>query len=299
MLFISFEKLSASDSFTSSEAQIVSFVESYPRIVINMSLQELSQACHVSAASVIRFSKKLGARGFADFKIRLAQELNNFSMNDETVSVDIPIREGSSCQEIARTFYNLSVQTLKSTFHDLDYDAIEKAASLLNSADSIHLFGRGESLVIAEDFHYKLLRLGIHSVLESLNGFQDVYSNRQNSRYKTVALVISQYCNSQHTKYIIDELMSTHTPMILLTAASNAWPYDKYADVTLRIANAESRYKMGSFASRTAFQFLLDCVFGQLFSLRYKYNSNNLEQSSRRRAAREYYYKTSLHEEEK
>ena len=264
-----------------------------------MSLQELSQACHVSAASVIRFSKKLGARGFADFKIRLAQELNNFSMNDETVSVDIPIREGSSCQEIARTFYNLSVQTLKSTFHDLDYDAIEKAASLLNSADSIHLFGRGESLVIAEDFHYKLLRLGIHSVLESLNGFQDVYSNRQNSRYKTVALVISQYCNSQHTKYIIDELMSTHTPMILLTAASNAWPYDKYADVTLRIANAESRYKMGSFAARTAFQFLLDCVFGQLFSLRYKYNSNNLEQSSRRRAAREYYYKTSLHEEEK
>jgi len=129
LLFISFEKLSASDSFTSSEAQIVSFVESYPRIVINMSLQELSQACHVSAASVIRFSKKLGARGFADFKIRLAQELNNFSMNDETVSVDIPIREGSSCQEIARTFYNLSVQTLKSTFHDLDYDAIEKAAS--------------------------------------------------------------------------------------------------------------------------------------------------------------------------
>lgn len=293
------EQLSNDDSFTASEKQIVSFITTYPRVVVNMSLSDLSQACYVSEASVIRFSKKLGAKGFADFKVRLAQELDHFSVRSNPISVDIPIKEGSSCEEIARTFYDLSRQTLTSTFRDLDIAAIEKAASLLNNADSIHLFGRGESLILAEDLHYKLLRLGFHSILDPLNGFQEVYSSQPGGRFKPVSLVISQYCNSQHIKYIMDELMSSHTPMILVTAAPSAWPYDKYADVTLRIANAESRYKMGSFASRTAFLFLLDCLFGQLFSLRYKHNSENLDLFSRRRAAREYYYRTFLHEEDK
>ncbi len=292
------EQLADAKRFTASEQQLIDFITKFPRVVVNLSLQELSQECFVSQASIIRFCKKLGVKGFADFKVELAQELSSFATTGKKISVDIPIPDKSSCEDIAQLFYNLSRQTLETTLKDLDYKAIEKAASMLGAAESIHLFGRGESLIIAEDFHYKLLRLGYHSILESLNGFQDVYSSPIGGRHSNVAMVISQYCNSQHTHYIIDELMSSHTPMILVTAATNAWPYDKYADVTLRISSTESRYKMGSFASRTAFLFLLDCVFGQLFSINYKQNTENLNDSSRRRAAREYYYKVLQEDEE-
>lgn len=277
--------------FTPAEQQIIDFINNHPRVVVNLSLQDLSQECYVSQASIIRFVKKLGLKGFADFKVHLAQELNAFAVNDQCISVDIPIPPESTCQEIAQIFYNLSLQTLESTFNSLDFNAIKRAANMLAAANTIHLFGRGESLVIAEDFHYKLLRLGYNSVLETLNGFQDVYSLQPKSRRSDVAIVISQYCNSRHTNFVIDELMNSHTPMILVTAAQNAWPYDRYAEVTLRITNTESRYKMGSFASRTAFQYLLDCVYGQLFSLQYQKNSDNLRLYSERRAARDYYYK--------
>jgi len=285
------EQLSDTKRFTTTEQQIIDFIHKHPHVVVNLSLQELSQECFVSQASIIRLSKKLGVKGFAAFKVQLAQELIAFVANKQDISVDIPIPENSNCEEISNIFYNLSQQTLQTTFHNLDYAAIQKVASMLSNAESIHLFGRGESLIIAEDFHYKLLRLGYPSVLESLNGFQEVYSGLPREKHSNVAMVISQYCNSQHTRYIIDELMSNHIPMVLVTAATKAWPYDKYADVTLRIANMESRHKMGSFASRTAFLFLLDCVFGQLFSLHYKQNAENLKNFSTRRVAREYYYK--------
>lgn len=286
------EQLADGRKLTSTEQQIASFIKNYPRLVINLSLEELSQECYVSQASIIRFCKKLGAKGFADFKIQLASELSVFALDSREIPVDIPIPPGADCKDIARIFYNLSRQALESTLNTLDYNAIKKAANLLSRADLIRLYGRGESLVLAEDFHYKLLRLGINSSLDTLNGFQEAHSALPGRKLTEVALIISQYCNSRQVNYIIDELMSSNTPFILLTAAKKAWPYDRYAAVTLRIPNTESRHKMGSFASRTASLLVLDCLFGQIFSLNYQQNKNNLACFSQRKIERDYFYKT-------
>ena len=99
--------------------------------------------------------------------------------------------------------------------------------------------------------------------------------------------------NSRHIHYIVDELMSSKIPFVLITAAENAFPYDTFALVTLRVTNAESRFKMGSFASRTAMTFLLDCLYGQIFSLQYERNRDNLNLFSRRKVERSYFYNIS------
>ena len=50
-----------------------------------------------------------------------------------------------------------------------------------------------EGLLVAEDFHYKLLRIGLNAQLESLNGFQEARSHVPNPKLKERALVVSQY----------------------------------------------------------------------------------------------------------
>ena len=285
-----FEKLTGGMKFTAAEQQVLDFVQNYPRVVINLSLEELAAESYVSQASIIRLCKKLGARGFADFKVQLAAELSAFAEDGREVPVDIPIPPGCATPDIARTFYNLSRQALDATLNGLDVIALQKAATLLAYADLIHLYGRGESLLVAEDFHYKLLRIGLNAQLESLNGFQEARSHVPNPKLKERALVVSQYCDSPQVHYVIDELMSAGIPFVLLTATENAWPYDKYAAVTLRIHCRESRRKMGSFASRTAMQFILDCLYGEIFSRHYERNKKNLEVFSQRKNERDYYY---------
>ena len=152
--------------------------------------------------------------------------------------------------------------------------------------------GRGESLILAEDFHYKLIRIGIHSTMEQQNGFEEAKCLRSSARISQAALVISHYCNSRHIHYVIDELMSSKIPFVLLTAAENPFPYDVFSQVTLRIKNAESRFKMGSFASRAAMTFVLDCLYGQIFALHYEQNKENLNLFSRRKIERSYFYDT-------
>lgn len=287
------EQLFGKRKLTDSEKQIVHFIEDNPRIVINLSLEELSDKCYVSQASIIRLCKKLGTKGFADFKIKLASELSSFILNNQEIHVDVPISPGSDGRDVAETFFNLSNQALQKAYNNLDYNALRRAALLLGRADLIHIYGRGESLILAEDFHYKLLRIGKQSTLEPLNGFQEAKCLHTNSKLNQVALLISHYCNSRQVHYIVDELMSSKISFILVTAAENAWPYDNFASAVLRISCSESRYKMGSFVSRTAFLYVLDCLYGQIFSLDYEKNKNNLTLFSQRKIERSYFYNTS------
>lgn len=286
------EQLFGKKKLTDSEKQIVDFIEANPRIVINLSLEELSEQCYVSQASIIRLCKKLGTKGFAEFKIRLASELSAFLFNDQAIHVDVPLSPDSDGHKIAQTFFDLSSSALQNAFNNLDYNALRRAALMLSRSDMIHIYGRGESLILAEDFHYKLLRIGLPSILETNNGFQEAKCLHASTKVSQTALVISHYCNSRQINYIIDELMQSKIPFILVTAAEDAWPYDSLASALLRITCSESRFKMGSFVSRTAFLYVLDCLYGQIFSLNYERNKENLTSFSQRKMERSYFYNT-------
>ena len=288
------EQIFGKKKLTDSEKQIAAFIEQNPRHVVNLSLEEFSDQCYVSQASIIRLCKKLGAKGFSDFKIRLAESLSSFALNDREIHVDIPISPDADSREIAETFLKLSTQTLQTTFNNLNYTALRRAALILSRSDMVHIYGRGESLILAEDFHYKLIRIGIQSSLEALNGFQEAKCLHTSSKLRQSALLISHYCNSRQVNYIVDELMSAKIPYILVTAAEKAWPYENFASTTLRVTSSESRFKMGSFVSRTAMLYLLDCLYGQIFSLNYEENKNNLTRFSQRKIERSYFYNSNI-----
>ena len=293
------EEMFGKKKWTDSEAQLASYVEADPRHILGLSLEELSEECFCSQASVIRFCKKLGCKGFSEFKIRLAQEIHSYSERGGKIHVDVPIQSGSDAKEVAETFYELTNRAIKNAYQNLDYLMLKRAANLLYRADLIHIYGRGESLILAEDFHYKLLRIGKHSSLETLNGFLEAKCLQVDKKLSQVAVVITHYCNSQQIRYIMDELSSSKMPFILLTAAEDAYPMDVQAAAVLKVASSESRFKMGSFASRSAMTFVLDCLYGVLFSMDYEKNKENLTEFSRRKVEREYFYMESAKEGKK
>ncbi|MBC1514682.1 MurR/RpiR family transcriptional regulator [Listeria immobilis] len=288
-----FDKLRQVKHLTNTEQIIATFILEYPRIVVNISLEELSNQCHASQASIIRLCKKMGVKGFSDFKIKLASELTSFALDGNQISFDLPISKSATTEEIADTFYQLSIRSLEYEYKELNLSDIKLAAQLIHNADITYIYGRGESLIIAEDLHYKLIRLGLTSVLESMNGFQEAqsFNFEHHHQLNKTAIIISQYSNSHQVHYIIDELVTNNIPFILLTASDNAWPFDKLAKVTIRVHSSESRYKMGSFTSRTAMLYILDCIFGELFNISYDENSNNLFSFAKRKTERDYFYK--------
>lgn len=66
--------------FTNNEKEILrSLIKSYRRIP-NLTIHELADACYVSSSSLHRLIKKLGFRGFPDFKYKISDELSSQSI---------------------------------------------------------------------------------------------------------------------------------------------------------------------------------------------------------------------------
>lgn len=91
MIIIIIEHLKETTRLTSSEQVLAEFILEYPRLVVNISLDELSNQCHVSQATIIRLCKKVGTKGFSEFKVKLASELTAFALDEKEISVDLPI----------------------------------------------------------------------------------------------------------------------------------------------------------------------------------------------------------------
>ena len=58
--------------FTASEKKLADYILSAQHSIAHMSISELADACSVADATVSRFCRRLGYKGYPDFKLALA-----------------------------------------------------------------------------------------------------------------------------------------------------------------------------------------------------------------------------------
>lgn len=266
-----FEKLKNKKRFSSLDLAIVNYVLTYPRDVPNLTIEELAKATYTSTSSIVRLCKKLDMKGYADFRIKLATEINTFLINEERIEVDMPIVPGANFEDISKTFLNLHYQALLDAYNILDKDAIMAAAKLLYEADYIETRGIGPSLLVAEDFAYKLGKIGMPVVSKSLTGF-DTFMRIKKAK-NPVALIVSNYGTGTIVSDWIKMFKANDTKIIMLCSNKNSLSLKK-ADVKLLLETNEKdrSNKMGSFASRTAMNYVLDIIYAIIYIKDYNLN---------------------------
>lgn len=271
-------KLKDYSNMSDSEVAIANYIMAYPREVVSESIERFAEITFSSPSTIVRFCKKLGFKGFTDFKIKLASEMGSFDIYDERVEVDMPILPGSDTDTILKAFYNLSIQTLKSTFENIDRASMEEAAKLLHTADSISIMGVGPSLMIAGDLHYKMRRLGYNTELDPLLGYQHPFAKK--GANNEVVFIVSSYANSHQIKKWIVGYNRLGIKIILVTGNANS-PFIKLTSATVVMDINERRVgKMGAFASRIALTYAVDCIYALMFNMDYAQNVKALYDDS-------------------
>ena len=71
------------DSFFETEKKIGDYIIRNPKDIVDVTVGELAVKCQVSEASISRFCKKIGLKGFHHLKISIAKELVNREDNEE------------------------------------------------------------------------------------------------------------------------------------------------------------------------------------------------------------------------
>src|SRR5260370_31210582 len=121
-----------------------------------MWVTEVAERVGVSEGSVVGRWKTVGATGFQQLKIVLAQE-----MVRPVQLIHEDLEPSDDAAAVIAKIFSSNVRTLHETQATLDVKALERAVTAIRRAKRVEIYGVGSAASIAEDAHYRMLRIGL------------------------------------------------------------------------------------------------------------------------------------------
>ncbi len=143
----------STNDFSRTEMKLAKYITDSTRDILYLSLAEVAMQSGVSEATVIRFARKLGLKGFQDLKLHLAHEVLS---GPEAIHEDV--RKDDPPKDIFNKVFTEHRQTLDDTIKTLDTKQINRAVDLLAAAKEIIFVGVGTSSPNTEDAYNKFFR---------------------------------------------------------------------------------------------------------------------------------------------
>ena len=231
-------------TFTKSEHKIYDYILSHPDKVLYHSLTELSEYSKVAEATVLRFFRKLGFKGFQDFKFLFAQEVPqaNHAPQDESF--------------VHRIRYNI-VQAIEDSSEVVDLGTLEKCIQAIDASQDVVIFGIGSSGIAGLDMQNRLMRIGKHVNAITDSHFQIMRASSLNENSVVIAISLTG-----STKDIVDAVKLAKEKKATVIALTNyvKSPLTKYADYVLLSSAKESPLDSGSLVSKIAQLYLIDLI---------------------------------------
>jgi RpiR family carbohydrate utilization transcriptional regulator len=236
--------------------RIAEFIARHPREVVHMSVSELAERTKSSEGSVIGLCKSLGATGFQQLKIALAQEM---VLPVQLIHEDLDSKDDAAT--VTRKIFQSNVQTLHDTQSVLDLGAIEHAVRLIKAAKRIEIYGIGSAATIAEDAHYRMLRIGLNVKAVVDSHVQGISASLTGP---DVAVLTVSHSGSTHETVLATRLAKEAGAKTICITNFGKSPIQAFADVLLFTMARETSFRTEAMTSRLAQLAIIDVLIACL-----------------------------------
>ena len=219
-----------------------------------LSIGELAEESGVAEATVSRFCRRLGYKGYNAFKLAIA----NAGAPKPAAAPDKPIRDSDDPIELARKLYAVESEAMLQTLSLLRPAELDRAVAILHDARKVLCMGQGGSMILASEAAH------LFSVCEGKYvPVSDSHMQIIASATLTEADAVLYFSYSGATKDMMETLTVVReqgAKIILITRFPRS-PGAALADVVLQCGSNESPLEHGSVPARIAQLFLLDILF--------------------------------------
>lgn len=232
-------------NYTKAEIKLYEYIQEHMETVMYNSLTELSETCSVGEATILRFCRKIGYKGYQDFKLAAAQELSliqSKQVNEDTFMNRIRI----NMQKV-----------IEDTYESMNENSIDAAVKWMDESDDIIVYGVGHSGVTALDFQSRLMRVGKNVQVVTDPHFQVMRSCSVNEKSLIIAISLTG-----STKDIVDAVSiakERQAKVIAITSYVRS-PLTKYSDTVLLTSGKESPLDGGSMVGKVSQLFVIDTL---------------------------------------
>ena len=199
------------DNFTMVEKTIADFFIQN-RKKMDFSAKSISEKLYVSEASLSRFAKKCGYRGYREF---VYQYEETFVEKQESMTGN------------TRMILNAYQELLNKTYSLVDEAQIARIGRYLNQSDRVFVCGRGSSGLTAEEMELRFMRIGV-----DIDSIKDTDLMRMQAVFQdsnSLVFGISISGEKEDVLYLLREAHRRGAKTVILTA-KNRGIFEEFCD---------------------------------------------------------------------
>lgn len=244
------------DELSPNEKKIARFILDNPALIRDYSSQSLAHAVGVSQSSIVKFSQKLGFRGFTDLKLAIHEAFLTGDAHENGDDAGDPANGADAT--VAEQLYQTKQQALLNTMQLNEEPQLEAAVEVLEKSDRIQIIAMGWSAMAARLFASMLSQVG-RAVIAETDAYFQVSSVATLGKGDAIFLV-SLTGHAPRTLEAIKLARRNGVKVITLTPYS-ANPFRALADVQLFSVSTAGKYELPQIVSMTSQQYVIDLLF--------------------------------------
>lgn len=237
------------------ERRIADFILEEPHLLRDYSSQQLANALKISQSSVVKFSQKLGFKGYPDLKYSIGESLARGDGGERDSQVE-PVHDPHSA--LAESLWFAKSQAEQETRLINPPKHIDQIADAIARAGKVFIIGLGEDGIPARAFAMRLSLLDILTV----HHFDTVLmtSSIATAAGEDVLMVFSEHGQLPALCQLGRDFRERHGKVISVTRHS-ANPLRAHADFSLLVSAHDERAHIEPLLYQSALRHLLDMLY--------------------------------------
>ncbi len=246
------------NQLTKTEKKVADFVVRNVSQVLFMSISDLSEACGVADASVHRFCRTMGLKGYQEFKMKLSLSLTPEEEEREKFSgykVD-------SLQYTLDQVLESHISALKETRMILGVEELERTVCMMEEAERIYFFGVGDSILTAMEARNKFLR-----IMPKVSCIEDTHMQAMTASMagpKDLIFFVSYSGATKDNIYVAKIARRSGAGIVCITRFVKS-PLTSYADTVLLCGSNEGPLEGGSMGAKLSQLYIIDILFHEYY----------------------------------
>lgn len=211
------------DEFTPVEKSVADFFLNNTK-KINLQSKNLSKLLYVSEATLSRFAKKCGFKGYRELIFVYKKDLEG-SVEEKDIST------------LSAQVRNIYWRLLEESYELLDEAQMKRIANMVNKCRRVCVYGMGSSGFAASEFRLRFMRTGLFVEAVTDSQMIQMYSALLDSEDLVIAISLSG-----KTKEILSgiQLAKEHNARIILITSNKDIARKEYCDEILYVATTKN-----------------------------------------------------------
>lgn len=226
------------DTFSRSFKKITDYIKLNQSLISFISINELAKETDTSPATITRFSKKLGFKGYPDFQEIFQREVEK--QTSHLKDLKNAINEADENSNIVQDLINTNIELLEEMDSLLIEESLDTAVKWIDKSRKVYILGARGSYALAYYLYFMLkeFREGVELMISGSSDFTDklLYSSKDD-----LLLTISFHPYTNFTYEVTEFFKDQGNKIIAITDKQDS-TLGNISDLVLATKNGKASY---------------------------------------------------------